>query len=399
MHTSRSFVAGAVGGIIGAALLFLVLFLLGVTDVKKETTVTVTAPATFASPSATGSLTPEQIYNREATGVVEITSTFASSGTNIFGQPQGGTGVGSGFVVDKQGYILTNAHVVSESGRKATKISVTFKGNGTQTRTVTGTIVGVDPQADVAAVKVNPAGLTLNPLPLGDSNAVQVGEPVVAIGNPLALDFTLTSGIVSAIHRNLVAPSSATIFNGIQTDAAINPGNSGGPLIDASGRVIGINESIAVTGTGTGGTATSNGLGFAVPIDTAKTSFAQLKSTGQVKYPWLGVRLVNLTPDLAKTFNLNVSQGALVDSVTPGGPAAKAGINGGTHTVTVQGQQFNVGGDVITALNGKPITSADQLVQAVSTYKPGDKVTLTIERGGTSMDITVTLGNRPAQLQ
>jgi putative serine protease PepD len=393
MHSSRSFVAGAVGGIIGAALLFLVLFLLGVTDVKKETTVTVAAPATFASPSTGSALTPEQIYNSEATGVVEISSTFPSSGTDIFGQPQGGgSGVGSGFVVDKQGYILTNAHVISDNGQKASKVTVTFKGSGTQTKTVNGTIVGIDPQADVAVVKVNPSGLTLNPLPLGNSNAVQVGQPVVAIGNPLALDFTLTSGIVSAIHRDLVAPSNATIFNGIQTDAAINPGNSGGPLIDASGRVIGINESIASTNGG------SQGLGFAVPINTAKASFGQIKSTGQVKYPWLGVKLVNLTPDLAKTFNLNVTQGALVDTVTAGGPAAKAGIKGGTHTVTVQGQQFNAGGDVITALDGKAITSADELVQQVANYRPGDTVTLTVVRAGKSMDVKVTLGTRPAQL-
>jgi S1-C subfamily serine protease len=283
--------------------------------------------------------------------------------------------------------------VVSENGQKASKVTVTFKGSGTQTKTINGTIVGIDPQADVAVVKVNPSGLTLNPLSLGDSNAVRVGEPVVAIGNPLALDFTLTSGIVSAIHRDLSAPSGGTIFNGIQTDAAINPGNSGGPLIDATGRVIGINESIAST---TGG---SQGLGFAVPINTAKTSFTQLKATGKVAYAWIGVKLVNLTPDLAKTFNLTVSQGAMVDSVTPGGPAAKAGVKGGTHSVTVQGQSFNVGGDVITALNGKAVTSADQLVQQVSSLKPGDVVTLTIVRGGKSQDIRVTLGTRPALLQ
>ncbi len=324
MHSSRSLVAGAIGGIVGAALLFLVLFALGVTDVKKETIVTAAAPASFSSPAPSGgSLTPEQIYQREATGVVEITSTFPNAGSNLFGQPQSGTGVGSGFVVDKQGYILTNAHVVSDNGQRASKVSVSFKGSGTQNKTVTGTIVGIDPQSDVAVVKVAPSGLSLNPLPLGDSNAVQVGEPVVAIGNPLQLDFTLTSGIVSAIHRDLSAPSGGTIFNGIQTDAAINPGNSGGPLIDATGKVVGINESIAST---TGG---SQGLGFAVPINTAKSSFSQLKATGQVKYAWLGVQLESLTPDLAKTFNLTVNQGAMVGAVTPNGPAAKAGIKGG----------------------------------------------------------------------
>ena len=405
MHSSRSVVAGAVGGIIGAALLFLVLFLLGVTDVKKETTVRVTAPAAFASPgassggsgsgaaSSSGALTPSQIYDREATGVVEITSTFPSSGVDAFGRPLGGgVGVGSGFVVALQGhdYILTNAHVVvSDQGRRASRITVMFKGSGSQTRSVKGTIRGIDTQSDVAVVTVNTAGLKLNPLPMGDSNTVQVGEPVVAIGNPLALEFTLTSGIVSAIHRDLSPQSGTNIFNGIQTDAAINPGNSGGPLIDDAGNVIGINESIEST---TGG---NQGLGFAVPIDTAKNSLSQIVNTGHVAYPWMGVTLESLTPDLAKTFKYPVSQGALVAAVKAGSPAAKAGIHGGGSIVTVQGERFTVGGDVITALNGKTVTSAEDLVMAIAAYKPGDVVTLTINRHGTSSDVKVTLGTRP----
>ena len=402
MHSSRSFVAGAVGGIVGAALLFLVLFLLGVTDVKKETTVRVTAPAAFASPgtssggaSSGGTLSPTQIYDNEATGVVEITSTFPSSGTDALGQPlSGGVGVGSGFVVSQSGksYILTNAHVVSDQGKRASKITVMFKGSGSQTRSVKGTIKGIDTQSDVAVVTVDAAGLKLNPLPMGDSNTVQVGEPVVAIGNPLALEFTLTSGIVSAIHRDLSPQSGTNIFNGIQTDAAINPGNSGGPLIDAAGNVIGINESIEST---TGG---NQGLGFAVPIDTAKNSLSQIVTTGHVAYPWMGVTLQTLTPDLAKTFKYSVSQGALVAAVKAGSPAAKAGIHGGSSTVTVQGERFTVGGDVITALNGKTVTSAEDLVKAIAAYKPGDVVTATINRHGTSSDVKVTLGTRPQNM-
>ena len=402
MHSSRSFVAGAVGGIVGAALLFLVLFLLGVTDVKKETTVRVTAPAAFASPgtssggaSSGGTLSPTQIYDNEATGVVEITSTFPSSGTDALGQPlSGGVGVGSGFVVSQSGksYILTNAHVVSDQGKRASKITVIFKGSGSQTRSVKGTIKGIDTQSDVAVVTVDAAGLKLNPLPMGDSNAVQVGEPVVAIGNPLALEFTLTSGIVSAIHRDLSPQSGTNIFNGIQTDAAINPGNSGGPLIDAAGNVIGINESIESTSGG------NQGLGFAVPIDTAKNSLSQIVTTGHVAYPWMGVTLQTLTPDLAKTFKYSVSQGALVAAVKAGSPAAKAGIHGGSSTVTVQGERFTVGGDVITALNGKTVTSAEDLVKAIAAYKPGDVVTATINRHGTSSDVKVTLGTRPRNM-
>jgi S1-C subfamily serine protease len=408
MNTSRSFVAGAIGGIVGAALLILVLVLLGVTDVKKETTVTVTTPAPVAvaspaapaaapspdaaSPGAT--LTPTQIYDKEATGVVEITSTFPTAGSDVFGQSLGGNvAVGSGFVVSNKGYILTNAHVVFDSGHRATKLTVMFKGTGSQTRTVSGTIVGVDTLSDVAVIKVATEGLTLNPLPMGDSGSVQVGESVVAIGNPLQLEFTLTSGIVSAIHRDLSPQSGTNIFDGIQTDAAINPGNSGGPLIDAAGDVIGINESIEST---TGG---NQGLGFAVPIDTAKNSLDQIVKTGHVAYPWMGVTLQTLTPDLAKAFKYKVTEGALVSAVKAGGPAAKAGIKGGTSTVTVQGQSFTIGGVVITAVNGKAVTSASDLVQAVDTYKPGDTITLTtVDKQGASASVKVKLATRPANL-
>ncbi len=399
MHTSRSFVAGVIGGIVGAALLLLVLVLLGVTDVKKETTVRVAAPAAVASPVAPASpgatgLTPVQIYGREATGVVEITSTLPLQGSDAFGQPtSGGTIVGSGFVVSRQGYILTNAHMVSESGSKATAVMVTFKGTGSQTSSVAGHIVGIDTMSDVAVVRVHAApGITLNPLPLGDSDTVRVGEPVVAIGNPLQLQFTLTSGIVSALHRDLSPQAGTNIFDGIQTDAAINPGNSGGPLIDANGRVIGINESIAST------TGANEGLGFAVPILTARNSYRQIVKTGHVTYPWMGVTLETLTPDLAKTLGYKVSEGALVSAVMAGGPASAAGIRGGSSTVTVQGQQFTVGGDVITAVNGRHVASADDLVKAVAAYKPGDTVTLTINRQGTPSTVKVKLGTRPANL-
>jgi len=396
VHGSRSFVAGVVGGIVGAALLILVLFLLGVAPVKKVTTVKVAAPTAVTSPVAPASttLTPTQIYDREATGVVEITSTFPSTGTDLFGQPiGGGITVGSGFVVSGQGFILTNAHVVSESGQRATRLTVAFKGNGSQTRTVTGKIVGVDTVSDVAVVKVDPSGLSLNPLPMGDSGAVQVGEPVVAIGNPLRLEFTLTSGIVSAIHRDLNPEAGTNIPNGIQTDAAINPGNSGGPLIDAYGEVVGINESIAST---TGG---SQGLGFAVPINTARNSFDQIKVNGKVVYPWIGVTMMPLTPDLAKVFKYPVDQGALVISVRSGSPAAKAGIKGGTQNVTLQGQRFLVGGDVITGFDGKPVTSTDDFAQAMGSHKPGDVVSLTIvTRRGATSTVKVTLGTRPANL-
>ena len=209
---------------------------------------------------------------------------------------------------------------------------------------------------------------------------------------PAPLKVTITSGIVSALHRDLSPQAGTNIFDGIQTDAAINPGNSGGPLIDASGKVIGINESIAST------TGANEGLGFAVPILTAQNSYRQIVKTGHVTYPWMGVTLETLTPDLAKTLKYQVSEGALVSAVMKGGPAAVAGIRGGTSTVTVQGLQFTTGGDVITAVNGTHVASADDLVKAIAAYKPGDTVKLTINRRGATSTVTVKLGTRPAGL-
>ena len=237
-------------------------------------------------------------------------------------------------MVDKEGYILTNAHVVDESGQRASSVTVVFNKGGSETQRVTGQLVGVDVGSDVAVIKVDPSEVDLKPLPLGDSDKVVVGESVVAIGNPLGYDFSITSGIVSATGRSLQAPNGQTIPNGIQTDAAINQGNSGGPLIDGQGKVIGINEQIASSGGG------NDGLGFAVPINTAIRSLEQLKANGKVTYAWMGVSLKTLTSDIAGMLNMQSQGGALVEQVSPGSPAAKAGIKGGTKTVTVQGEQF-----------------------------------------------------------
>ena len=263
---------------------------------------------------------------------------------------QSSQALGTGFVVDDQGDILTNAHVVDESGQRARSVTVVFNKGGSETQRVKGTLVGVDQSSDVAVIKVDPAGLSLKPLPLGDSNVVAVGEPVVAIGNPLGYDFSITSGIVSAVGRTLQAPNGMRIPDGIQTDAAINQGNSGGPLIDGAGKVIGINEQIASQGGG------NDGLGFAVPIDTAVRVMTQLKKSGTVTYAWLGVAGQTLTSDVAAMFGLKASSGALVEQVTANGPAAAAGIKGGARTVTVQGAQYTLGGDIITAVDGKTIT-------------------------------------------
>jgi S1-C subfamily serine protease len=262
---------GLVGGIAGTALLLGIATVVGIGPLRADagTTVVSGTQASFAS----SGLTPQQIYQQNSGGVVEITSTFAGT-QDIFGQSSGGgQGIGTGFVVSNDGYILTNAHVVSESGQTASDVKVSFKGSGNQTTDVAATIVGVDETTDVALLKVDPSqSPTLTPVKLGDSSKVAVGESVVAIGNPLGLDFSLSTGVVSAVDREVQSPNGATITGAIQTDASINPGNSGGPLFDASGAVIGINEQIASQSGG------NEGIGFAVPIDTAVKVMQQMES-------------------------------------------------------------------------------------------------------------------------
>jgi S1-C subfamily serine protease len=393
MMKMRGFLVGLGGGAVGAALVLLVLVLVFNFGEAKQTVVQRDAqmPTVYAPAGGTGQ-TPEQIYQGLSAGVVMVQSDFATSGTDVFGQPQSGQALGTGFVVDGSGYILTNAHVVEENGQKANSVSVVFnKGDG-KTQQVKGEIVGIDTGSDVAVIKVDPSGVDLKPLPLGDSDQVNVGEQVVAIGNPLGYDFSITSGIVSAVGRSLKAPNGQTIPNGIQTDAAINPGNSGGPLIDSTGHVIGINEQIA---TESGG---NQGLGFAVPINTAIRSLDQLKKGGTVQYAWLGVGLQTVTPEVAKAANLTAQSGALIETVYPDSPAAKAGLKGGNKTVTVGSEQLNVGGDVITAIDGQTIATRDELVGLLAEKQPGDKVTLTIERGGKTQTVTAALAVRPANL-
>ena len=319
--------------------------------------------------------------------------TAASQG--FFGEVPSSTSqsLGSGFVVSNDGFILTNAHVVTNNGQAADSVSVVFKGSGSQTTTVPAKVVGVDQTSDVAVLKIDPNKVgKLDPLVLGDSSKVQVGEAVVAIGNPLGFDFSLTSGIVSATDRNLQSPNGSTISDGIQTDAAINEGNSGGPLIDSSGHVIGINEQIATQSSQVTG---NEGLGFAVPINTAKNAMIQLEQTGTVKYAYLGVEGQTLTPDLAKALNLKTTEGVLVAKVMSGSPAAKAGITGGNTQVVLQNQQWVVGGDIITAIDGQTLSSMDELQAAIDTHKPGDTVTLTVISGSSTKDVKVTLGLRP----
>ena len=282
-------------------------------------------PATAATPPAPGvaGFSPAQIYQKSASGVVLVTSTFGGSSL--------GGALGSGFVVDKNGTILTNAHVVTQSGRRATSVHVAFRqGQDQSSAQVKATLVGVDQTSDIAVLRVAPGNRTLTPLPLGDSSKVVIGQWVVAIGNPLGYSFSLTQGIVSGIGRDLQAPNNAVIPNGIQTDAAINQGNSGGPLLDANGDVIGINEQIATP------SGSFSGLGFAIPINTAKTVLQQILQTGSAKHAFLGVEGQTIDPAVAQLLGLPVQQGVLVARVQPGSAAAKAGLKGGTRTRVIK---------------------------------------------------------------
>ncbi len=384
----------------GAAVAVLLVVLLTVTGILPVKTVETKVIKQTSSSSATtetaalttGTLTAEQIYKQDSAGVVEVLSTFDQSSSSPYG-PAASTAqaLGSGFVVSSQGYILTNAHVVYDNGVKASSVTVVFKGTGSSTTRVKAAIAGIDETSDVALLKVDPAKAPkLVVLQLGDSSKVQAGEAVVAIGNPLGYDFSVTSGIVSATNRNLQSPNGSVIPDGIQTDAAINEGNSGGPLIDSSGKVIGINEQIASQSGG------NQGLGFAVPIDTAAKVMAQLKTDGTVSYAYLGVSGQTLSADIAKAIGVNVSQGVLVADVASGSPAAKAGIKGGSQQTVIQGQTYVTGGDVIEAIDGTTVTSADDLAAAILQHKPGDTVTVTVLRDGSTLQLKATLSQRPS---
>ena len=262
---------------------------------------------------------------------------------------------------------------------------------GSSDTTYTAEVVGTDPATDVALLKVDAPADSLHPLALGDSAKVEVGEPVVAIGNPFGLDRTVTAGIVSALQRQIQAPNGFSISHVIQTDAAINPGNSGGPLIDSEGRVIGINSQIQTGGGGNGNV----GIGFAVPINTAREVVTQIEQHGEVKHAYLGISGGSITPDLAKALKLPVEEGVLVNEVVKGGPADEAGLKGGDTSATIEGASFRLGGDVITEIDGKKVNGMEDVINAVNAGSPGDKMELTVDRGGKPKVITVTLGVRP----
>jgi S1-C subfamily serine protease len=340
-----------------------------------------------------GGFDPRAIYKSEAPGVVTVVSLFGSGGLgsllNGDDGGDGGGGVGSGFVLDRTGEIVTNAHVVTsgegDAIKRAREVYVAFA-DGNQVR---AKIVGTDPNADVALLKIATDGLALRPLPLGDSAGVEVGEPVAAIGSPFNERQSLSVGVISAVDRTIESLTSFSISGAFQTDAAINPGNSGGPLVDGDGRVIGINQQIKSTSGG------GEGVGFAVPIDAVKRSVSMLREDGEARYAYLGVSSVELYPQLVDRFGLDVDKGAWVQEVSAGGPAAKAGIRGGGETVEFQAQTFRTGGDIISKVAGKAVEDSADLADEIANFKPGDTVPLEVRRDGQTKEIRVKLGERP----
>ena len=355
-----------------------------------STTVVEATPISSAQPSAPGSTSIDvgQIYRQSGPGVVQITSTSRGApSTDVFGNTLPGSAqraLGSGFVIDKDGHIVTNYHVI----QGASEIEVSFSNKDT----VEAKVVGSDPSTDLALLKVDVDAKALTPLSLADSDKVDVGDPVVAIGNPFGLERTVTAGIVSALQREVRAPNNYTIDHVIQTDAPINSGNSGGPLIDAEGRVIGVNSQIE-TANGGGGNV---GIGFAVPSNTVKSVVAQLIEDGHVDRAFLGVTLQDVSSDVAGVLRLPADEGVLVGSVKPGSPAAKAGIEGGTTQVVVAGESYQLGGDMIVSVDGKPVTTVDALRAAITAHMPGDTVELgVVHADGSKGKVEVELGRVP----
>jgi S1-C subfamily serine protease len=381
---TQALLFGVLGGLV--VLVFgAILLATGVIGARSSSPVYTEAPVVqpTTDKSASGP-TINQIYKQVAPGVVFV-EVRGRETTSPFGFPdQGANASGSGFVISKDGYIVTNAHVVEGSSN----VSVRFD-KGAERGSVDAKIVGTDPSTDVAVLKVDGVPKKdLRPLVLGDSSKVRVGDPTIAIGNPFGFDQTVTTGIVSALQRQIPAPNNFSIDDVIQTDAPINPGNSGGPLLDASGRVIGVTSQIA-----TGGSRGSVGIGFAVPVNTVKKVVPQLEENGKIERPFIGVTTAPVA-DVARDLNLPVDKGALVQDVQPGSPAAKAGLRAG-HTRTDQG--ITLGGDLIVKVDGRAINGPEDVAKAIEDDKPGDTIRVEFLRGRKRDSVDLTLGVRPAK--
>jgi S1-C subfamily serine protease len=397
----RLFVIPFVSALVGGGVVVAVVAAAGGLGENTKTVVTTIEAARPAAPSnasqRSSGLTPHEAYVRDAPGVAFVTSTVVqkseSSPFNLFGEQtqRQGTATGSGIVIDANGTILTNYHVVEN----AVKVTVSFE----KGKSVEAKVVGTDPSNDLAVLRISTDGLTLHPLTLGDSSVVEVGDPVYAIGNPFDLERTLTTGVISALQRQITAPNGFTIDNVLQTDAPINPGNSGGPLLNVEGEVIGINSQIETGGSGDG----SVGIGFSIPINTAKSEISELEKGGTVRGAYLGLTSLTIDGSLS-ALNLPVKSGALVQSVEKGTAAEKAGIKGGTVSTTTEDGQVAVGGDIIVKVDGKAVASSEDLANDIEEKKPGDKVSIELWRAKGNgkyeqKTVTTTLGQRPNSVE
>lgn len=372
-----------VAGLAGAAIFFVAAYFLHWGGINEEKSNVTLSPSSSAAPQvqpvSSAGLSPAQIFDKYADSAVKIVATFPSDGgrSNPFHPNQSSQAIGSGFVTTSDGYILTNAHVIvnneNGSNAKATKVEIDFR-NGKKAE---AQIVGYDlTSSDVAVLKIDPQGQDLVPITLGDSDTVVVGEPVVAIGSPFGLySSSITAGIVSAVNRTVESPETGFVINNaIQTDTAINSGNSGGPLFNTRGEVIGLNEQIATVSGG------NEGVGFAVPINTAKRVMDQIIAKGEVEYAWMGIIGQTVDEESAKGLNLTVDKGALISDVSEGGPAQGAGLQKG---------------DVITKIDDKEIKTMEDITDILINQKPGDKVKVTYVRGAETKEIELQLGKRP----
>jgi S1-C subfamily serine protease len=378
-------------GVLGGAVSLLGASVFGIGN--KTTTVRLVEPAlggnsptSFNTARAGKALTINQIFRRDARGVVQVTSTKVVRTTPDpffdFGLPPTQTrtqALGSGFVMDKAGHIVTNYHVVAG----ANKVEVSFSNSDN----MKARVVGSDPSTDLAVLQIDARSRALTPLAFGNSDRVRVGDSVVAIGNPLGYDRSVTAGIVSAVQRAISAPNQFPIDHVIQTDAPINHGNSGGPLINSRGQVI------ATDGTGSDGNI---GIGFAIPINTVRIVAGQLIKKGKVEHAFIGITAKPVTPEIARLFRLSAKRGLLVATVQPGSGAAAAGLRAGTNTAVVSGESWPVGGDLIVSADGVPLSSIDQLRDLIAAKNPGQSISLEVYRGTEKLTLNVKLGRQPS---
>jgi S1-C subfamily serine protease len=384
---TQAVLAGALGGLV-VLILGAILIATGIIDTGDQSSDPIISQSPIVQPAVDedgdGS-TVNEIYRRAQRGVAFIEARGrAGASTSPFGMPdRGGAGSGSGFVINDEGFIVTNAHLVEG----ARSVRVRF-GEPGEDESVDARLVGADPSTDIAVLKVDMNADELEPLPLGDSSKLRVGDPTIAIGNPFGFDQTVTTGIVSALQRQIPAPNNFSIDDVIQTDASVNPGNSGGPLLDAAGRVIGVNSQIA-----TGGSEGSVGIGFAVPVNTVKEVVPQLEEDGKIERPYIGVTTAPVA-DLARDLDLPANRGALVQDVQPGSPAARAGLRAG-RTRTEEG--IILGGDLIVRVDGRDVGSPEDVAEAIEDNKPGDSIEIEFLRGRGRESVDLELAQRPAK--